>query len=101
MNEMILKNICAAQMLNLSILFFNMQNPEAKNPEASKLNIWERTHQPLEYCKLGRITGPRLAIRQKLAASKNICVWTYEKRPRVISLESESNTCILDEYGEY
>ena len=52
-------------------------------------------------CKLGRITRPPLAIRQKLAASENIRVWTYEKRPRVIRLESESNTCILDEYGEY
>ena len=42
--------------------------------------------------KLGRITWPRLAIRQKLAASENICVWTFKKRPQVICLESESNT---------
>ena len=40
--------------------------------------------------KLGRITRPRLAIQQKFAASENICVWTYKKRPRVIRLESES-----------
>ena len=51
--------------------------------------------------KLGQITWPCLAIQQKLAALENICVWTYEKRPQVIRLESELNTCILDEYGEY
>ena len=29
------------------------------------------------------------------------CVRTYEKVGRGIRLEPESNTCILDEYGEY
>ena len=48
-----------------------------------------------------QITRPRLAIGQKLAALGIIRVWTYEKVGRVIRLESESNTCILDEYGEY
>ena len=42
----------------------------------------------------------RFAIRQKLAASGIIGVWTYEKVGRVIGLESESNTCILDADGE-
>ena len=51
--------------------------------------------------KLGGITRPGLAIRQKLAASGIIPVWTYEKVGRVIWLKSESNTCILDEYGKY
>ena len=60
------------------------------------LKIWK-----LLGVKLGRITQPSLSIRQKLAALENIRVWTYEKRPWVIRLESESNTCILDEYGEY
>ena len=36
-----------------------------------------------------RITRPRLAIQQKLAASENICDWNYEKRPRVIRLNFE------------
>ena len=49
--------------------------------------------------KIQRITQPRFAIRQKLAASGIICEWTYEKVGRVIRRESELNTCILDEYG--
>ena len=51
--------------------------------------------------KLGQITQPRLSIRQELAASGIIRVWTYEKVGQVIRLQSELNTCILDEYGEY
>ena len=51
--------------------------------------------------KIRQITRPRFAIRQKLAALGIICVWTYEKLDRVIRLESESNTWILDEYGKY
>ena len=51
--------------------------------------------------KIWRITQPRFAIRQKLAASGIICEWTYEKVGWVIRLESKSNTCILDEYGKY
>ena len=51
--------------------------------------------------KLGQIIWPCLAIRPKLAASENIRVWTYEKRPRVIRHVSELKTCILHEYGEY
>ena len=47
------------------------------------------------------MSRPSFAISQKLAASGIICVSTYEKVGRVIRLESESNTCILDEYGEY
>ena len=47
------------------------------------------------------IARPHFAIRQKLVASGIICAWTYEKVGRVIRLETESNTCILDEYGEY
>ena len=52
-------------------------------------------------CKIWRITQPRFAIRQKLAASGIICEWTYEKVGPVIRRESELNTCILDEYGWY
>ena len=52
-------------------------------------------------CPFSKIQRPRFAFRQKLTASGIICVWTYEKVGRVIRLESESNTCILDEYGEY
>ena len=55
----------------------------------------------LLFNKIRRITLPRFAIRQKLAASGIIRVWTYEKVGRAIRLESESNTCILDEYGKY
>ena len=55
--------------------------------------------QQILFVKLGGITRPCLAIRQKLAASENIRVW--RKRPWVIRLKSKSNTCILDEYGEY
>ena len=51
--------------------------------------------------KIWQITRPHFAIRQKLAASGIIRLWTYEKVGQVIRLESESNTCILDEYGEY
>ena len=51
--------------------------------------------------KTRRITWPHLAIRQKLVASGIIHVWTYEKVGLVIRLESELNTCILDEYGKY
>ena len=53
------------------------------------------------FSKIRRITWLRFAIRQKLADSGIIRVWTYEKVGRVIQLESESNTCILDKYGEY
>ena len=49
--------------------------------------------------KIWQIAQPRFAIQQKFAASGIIRVWTYEKVGRVIRLESESNTCILDEYG--
>ena len=48
--------------------------------------------------KIPQITQPRLAIWQKLATSENIGVWTYEKRPRVIRLDLESKTYILDDY---
>ena len=48
--------------------------------------------------KLGRIT--RLAIRQELAASENICVWTYKKVVRVTRLKPKSNTYILDNYDD-
>ena len=41
--------------------------------------------------KLGRITWPRFAIRQKLTASGIIHVWTYEEVVRVTWLEPESN----------
>ena len=44
--------------------------------------------------KIRRITWPRQAIQQKFAASENICVWTYEKRPQVIRLDLESSTFI-------
>ena len=40
-------------------------------------------------------------IRQKLAALENIRVCTYEKRPRVIHLDLESNIYILDNYDDY
>ena len=53
------------------------------------------------YCKIRQITWPRFAIRQKLATSGIIRVWPYEKVGWVIQLESESTTCILDEYGKY
>ena len=53
----------------------------------------------LHFAKIRQITRPRLAIRQKLTALENICVWTYE--PRVIRLDLESNTYILDNYDEY
>ena len=46
-------------------------------------------------------TRPRFAIRQKLAATGITRIKTYEKVGQVIRLEPESNTCILDEYGEY
>ena len=46
--------------------------------------------------KIWPISRPRFAIRQKLAASRIIRVWTYEKVGLVIRLKSESNTCILD-----
>ena len=49
--------------------------------------------------KIRQITRLCFPICQKLAASGIICVWTYEKVGRVIRLESESNTCILDKYG--
>ena len=42
-----------------------------------------------------------LCYSSKLATSGIIRVWAYEKVGRVIRHESESNTCILDEYGEY
>ena len=48
--------------------------------------------------KLRQITRPR---QKKLADSENICVWTYEKGPRVIWLDLELNTAILDEYDDY
>ena len=48
--------------------------------------------------KIRQITRLRFAIRQKLAASGITGVRIYEKVGRVIRLETESNTCILDEY---
>ena len=48
--------------------------------------------------KIQRITQPGFAICLKLAASGIICAWIFEKVGRVIQLESESNTCILDKY---
>ena len=49
--------------------------------------------------KIRQITRPCLAIRQKLAASGIIRVWTYEKVGQVIRLGPESNTYILDKYA--
>ena len=56
--------------------------------------------QGLDRTKIWRITRLRLAIQQKLAALENICVWTYKRRPRVIRLDFELNTYILDDYFE-
>ena len=44
-------------------------------------------------------TLPRYS--KKLAASPIICVWTYKQGPRVIWLDLESNTNILDKSFEY
>ena len=49
----------------------------------------------------GTPTKFRQIIRPRLAIQKNICVWTYEKEPRVIQLNLESNTYILDGYDDY
>ena len=35
------------------------------------------------------------------ANPETVCVWTYEKVPRIIGLISEFNTYILDEYDNY
>ena len=51
--------------------------------------------------KLGRIIQPWNTIRLKLANSEIICVGTYEKVVRIIRLNPELNTYILDEYGKY
>ena len=48
--------------------------------------------------KLGRITRPRPAISQKLAASGIMCVSTYEKVVGVTRLEPKLNSYILEEY---
>ena len=61
--------------------------PKDPYPEA-----YDSLPQVSYYIKLGRITRPGFAIRQKLSASGIIRVWTYEKVGRVIRLESESNT---------
>ena len=63
--------------------------------------FWIVHNKAIVECKIRRITWPHFAIRQKLASSGIIRVWIYEKVGRVIWLESELNTCILDEYGEY
>ena len=44
-----------------------------------------------ENLNLASLSDKNSSLRKKI----------YEKRPRVFRLESESNTCILDEYGEY
>ena len=38
-------------------------------------------------------------FEKKIVDSENICVWTYEKGPRVIRLGLKSNTYILDDYA--
>ena len=50
--------------------------------------------------KLWQITWPGIAIRQKLANSEIISLWTYEKLPRIICLDPKSNTYILDDYDD-
>ena len=79
-----------------------------KNPFNKKNEFPRKLEDLLEavlysalFGKIRRITGHRFTIRQKLAALGIIHVWTYEKAGRVIWLESESDPCILDEYGEY
>ena len=52
----------------------------------------------LDINKIQQITRPRLAIQKKLGIWK---IFVYEKGPRVIRLDLESNTNILDEYFEY
>ena len=51
--------------------------------------------------KLRRITQPSIAILQKLADSEVICVWSFEEGLRVIPLDPESNTYILDDFDNY
>ena len=51
--------------------------------------------------KIRQITLPRFAIRKIIADSWIIRVWTYQKGPWAIWLKSESNTYILDEYGDF
>ena len=53
-------------------LRMNMRRPNTET-------IW--TPDFLVYAKIRQITRPGIAFRQKL-----ICVWTYEKGPRIIRL---------------
>ena len=53
------------------------------------------------FSKLWQITRLGDAIRQNRADSEIICVWTYEKVPRIICLDPKSNTYILDYYDNY
>ena len=77
------------------VIHFNFRNDSHAMPFLC--NMFSSPQQT----KIRRITRPRFAIRQKLAASEIIRLWNYEKVGRVIWLEYKSNTCILDEYGEY
>ena len=51
--------------------------------------------------KIWRITLPSIAIHQKLADSENIRVWAYEKGPRIIRLNPQSNSYIFDKSDNY
>ena len=51
--------------------------------------------------KLRGITGPGISIRQKLADSEIICVWTYKKVPQIILCDPELLINILDDYDDY
>ena len=98
---MTVENVVAttSDMINNVIYWSDMESKKIMKMKRGE------SAQPLievnKFCKIRRLTRPLLAIRQKLAASENICVWTYEKRPQVIRLDLKSNTYILDDYDDY